>query len=184
MNDITLTGRVNNLKVSHTAAGAAITRFSLAVDDRYFDRNRNAWVDRPTVWHDIVIFKPRLAANVADTLGAMPNAGRGVLIAVTGSFSDNSYTREANWEGGEDIVIRRIQLTATAAAINLDYVTATITPDSTAQERRALAQTTTPTTTEPATATADAPADSKAPTTARTLTAVKTTSRKTTPAKA
>jgi single-stranded DNA-binding protein len=136
VNELTLTGRVTNLSISHTAAGAPYTKFSLATDDRYFDRNKNQWNDRPTVWHDIIIWKPRLANNVYDTLAAMPKNGTGTQVAVTGTFSDNSYTKTVRrHDEEEDILIRRLQLTATQVSIPLDFVTATITPDSTSQER-------------------------------------------------
>jgi single-strand DNA-binding protein len=127
MNEITIHGHVGNTpRIFHSGAGQAAVRFSLAVSNGYYDRRSGQWRDAPAVWHDVVAFG-ELANHVYDTLTAAEKGGKGTLLTVTGSFADNSYTREASAPEAEDIVIRRIQLRARDVAVSLRRATAVIT---------------------------------------------------------
>ena len=121
MNEITVHGRLGAApKISHSKTDTAIVTFSVAVSDGYYDRARNRWVDRPTVWHNVVVFG-ELANHAFDSLV------KGAAVTVTGTFSDDSYTRESREPGGEDIVIRRTKLIATDVAVSLRKATVVIT---------------------------------------------------------
>ena len=122
MNEITIHGHLGAApKISHSKTNnTAIVTFSVAVSDGYYDRARNRWVDRPTVWHNVVVFG-ELANHAFDSLA------KGAAVTVTGTFSDDSYTRESREPGGEDIVIRRTKLIATDVAVSLRKATVVIT---------------------------------------------------------
>ena len=122
MNEITLTGNVGReIRLNHSRDnGTAVLSLSIPMNDRQFDRRKGEWVDRPTVWQDVVAFGAR-AENAYDTLI------RGMAVVVIGKLADNSYTKESREPGGEDIVIRRTQLTATRIAVDLSAATAQVT---------------------------------------------------------
>jgi single-strand DNA-binding protein len=63
-------------------------KFRLATAERYFDRERNEWVERETVWMDVVCWK-RLAEHVhASVIKGQPVIVRGRL-RVTKYDSEN-----------------------------------------------------------------------------------------------
>ena len=67
MNEITFTGNVSKVHgTRHTQAGDVIFGFDLAVDNGYFDRNRNRWISR-TRFQPVVAYR-QLAENAAATL--------------------------------------------------------------------------------------------------------------------
>jgi single-strand DNA-binding protein len=126
-NEVTLHGRIGDVPKLHaTGTGGSAVRFSLAVDDSFYDSRTSQWRKAPTVRFEVVVFGG-LADNVYDSLMASENSGKGLLVNVTGAFSDNTYTRESRYPDGEDITIRRIQLKATDVAPSLRYATAVVT---------------------------------------------------------
>jgi len=133
MNEITIhgnTSRNNSIKLNHSAGGTAVVTFSVAIPDRYFDRQAGQWRDRPVVWQRVVCFGA-LAENVHDTFTTDENGGRSLTVTVTGTLQDDSYTRESRDEGGEDFVVRQTKLVATDVAVSLRYATATVAKKST-----------------------------------------------------
>jgi len=122
MNEITLIGHVGrHIRLNHSRDNStAVLSFSIAMNDRQFDRRKGEWVERPTVWQDVVAFGTR-AENAHDTLS------RGTAVIVVGKLSDNSYTKESREPGGEDIVIRRTQLIASHIGVDLSAATAQVT---------------------------------------------------------
>lgn len=122
MNEITLIGHVGrSIRLHHSREqGTAVVSFSIAMNDRQFDRRKGDWVERPTVWQDVVAFGAR-AENAYDTLT------RGMAVIVVGKLADNSYTKEGREPGDDDIVIRRTQLIANHLAVDLSAATAQVT---------------------------------------------------------
>lgn len=135
MNEITIhgnTSRSDSIKLNHSAGGTAVVTFSVAIPDRYFDRQAGQWKDRPPVWQRVVCFGT-LAENVHDTFTRDENGGRSLTVTVTGALQDDSWTRESRvegGEGGEDVVIRQTKLVATEVAVSLRYATAAVTKNS------------------------------------------------------
>jgi single-strand DNA-binding protein len=122
MNEITLIGHVGrHIRLNHSRDNAtAVLSFSIAMNDRQFDRRKGDWVERPTVWQDVVAFGAR-AENAHDSITP------GTAVIVVGKFSDNSYTKEGREPGDQDIVIRRTQLIASHIAVDLGLATAKVT---------------------------------------------------------
>lgn len=102
---------------------SAVLSFSIATNDRQFDRRTGEWVQRPTVWQDLVAFGTR-AEIAPDTLT------RGMAVIVVGKLSHNSCTREGREPGEQDIVIRRTQLIASHIGVDLNAATAKVTKTS------------------------------------------------------
>ena len=115
MNEITLIGHVGrDIRLNRSRdRQTAVLGFSIALNDRQFDRRTREWVDRPTVWQDVVTFGAR-AENAYETLT------RGMAVVVVGKLADNSYTRE-------DDTISRTQLLASHIAVDLSTATAEVT---------------------------------------------------------
>ena len=55
MNEITIHGHIGGAPKFSQGRTTAVN-FSVAVSDGFFDRSRGEWVNRPTVWHDVVAF--------------------------------------------------------------------------------------------------------------------------------
>jgi single-strand DNA-binding protein len=104
-NENTFHGTVGReIRLNHSQrTGDAVVNFSIAINSRRFDKSKGQWVERPTVWKDVVVFG-LLAENVYDSLTT------GMLVAVTGEEIDGSYTKESREPGGEDVVIRRTKI--------------------------------------------------------------------------
>ena len=114
MNEITSTGNVSKIHgTRHTQAGDAIFSFDLAVDNGYFDRNRNRWMSR-TRFQPVVTYR-QLAENAAATLA------KGMAITVTGKLLDDSFTPD-----GSDYPVRRDKLEALDVAVSLRFATAAV----------------------------------------------------------
>jgi single-strand DNA-binding protein len=125
MNEITVHGNVTadlELRYGRNGAGTAFTSFSVAVNRGYFDRARNARIEQPTVFHQVVAFGA-LAENAAETLR------KGTTVTVTGQIADDSYTPD-----GWDKPIRRHRLEAADIAVSLRWATAQVTRRSKTQD--------------------------------------------------
>ncbi|MCF7547324.1 single-stranded DNA-binding protein [Pseudonocardia sp. WMMC193] len=121
MNENTFHGTVGReIRINHSQrTGNAVVNFSIAINSRRRDQASGQWVDRPTVWKDVVVFG-LLAANVYDTLAT------GMHVVVTGEEVDDSFTKESREPGGEDTVIRRTKIEAREVAVSLRFQTATV----------------------------------------------------------
>lgn len=71
-----------------TQDGLPITSFRLASSRRWFDRNKNAWVDGETNWFTITAFR-QLAINASSSIS------KGERILVTGKL------KVRDWDNGE-----------------------------------------------------------------------------------
>lgn len=84
LNRVTLVGRVGqDPDIRYLENSVAVGRFSIAVTERYPDKDGN-WVDRPTEWHDIVVWR-RLAERAKDELK------KGKLVYVEGKLSSRKW---------------------------------------------------------------------------------------------
>ncbi|MBC3191679.1 single-stranded DNA-binding protein [Pseudonocardia sp. C8] len=118
---VTITGHLGQDPKFYSKDGSAsAVRVSVAFTPREFDRRRGDWVQRPTVWHDVVAFG-QLADNVHASLR------KGDPVIVVGKLRDNSYTRESRQEGGEDILVRRTDLRADYVGLDLNRATVAVT---------------------------------------------------------
>ena len=114
MNEITFTGNVSKIyEPRQTRSGETIFAFHLAVDNGYFDRNRNRWMSR-TRFQPVVTYR-QLAENAAATLA------KGMAITVTGKLLDDSFTPD-----GSDYPVRRDKLEALDVAVSLRFATAAV----------------------------------------------------------
>jgi single-strand DNA-binding protein len=115
MNEITFTGNVSKIyEPRQTHSGETIFAFDLAVDNGYFDKDRNRWMSR-TRFQPVVTYRD-LATNTLATLT------KGMAVTVTGKLLDDSYT-----PAGSDYPVRRDKLEATDVAVSLRFATAQVT---------------------------------------------------------
>jgi single-strand DNA-binding protein len=118
MNEITIHGNITDditVRYGRNGDGTAFTSFTVAVNRGYFDRQRGARVERPTVFHQVAAFGA-LAENAAASLK------KGTTVTVTGQIADDSYTPD-----GWDRPIRRHRLEAADIAVSLRWATAEVT---------------------------------------------------------
>lgn len=117
MNEITLAGHIGKepelVYSEHT--GDAVLRFSIAQNDRYFDRKSGEWRENKPVWTDVVAFR-ELAENTAESLHA------GDAVIVLGKLADNSFTPT-----GQDYPVRRTELRAQTIGADLRRARASVT---------------------------------------------------------
>jgi single-strand DNA-binding protein len=84
LNRVTLVGRVGqDPEIRHLENSVAVGRFSLAVTERYKDKD-GSWADAPTEWHDIVVWR-----NLAER--AKAELKKGKLIYVEGKLSARKW---------------------------------------------------------------------------------------------
>ena len=91
MNELTLlvTGWVaTEPKLHVSATGPDVVSFRLATTARYFDRNTNAWVDKPTEWFTVRLFR---AAAVL----VQKSVHKGQPVIVSGRLRTNEWTSES-----------------------------------------------------------------------------------------
>ena len=117
MNEITLAGNIGKEPelVYSERNGDAVLRFSIACNDRYYDRQSGEWRDTKPVWTDVVAFRD-LAENAAESLHA------GDAVVVIGKLADNSFT-----PAGADHPVRRTELRAQVIGPDLRRARATVT---------------------------------------------------------
>jgi single-strand DNA-binding protein len=88
--------------------------FSVAVNDRRFDKNKNRWVDTKPIFHNVTLFN-ELAENAAETLR------KGMQVLVVGKLTNNDWTDDAG------VNHRRTELLATNIGPGLMFATAEVT---------------------------------------------------------
>jgi single-stranded DNA-binding protein len=65
--------------------------FSLATTDSYKDRESGEWINKETVWHDLIVFNPK----VIESLKELDSKSR---IKVTGTLNYRPLTVEIDFE--------------------------------------------------------------------------------------
>ena len=100
LNRVTLVGRVGqDPEIRHLENNVAVGRFSIAVSERYRDKDGN-WLDRPTEWHDIVVWR-YLAERAGNELK------KGKLVYVEGKLSSRKWEdKDGNPRKTIDIVAK------------------------------------------------------------------------------
>ena len=89
MNNYSTTGLVaTSPRHLVTQEGLAITSFRLASNERYFDEDKDRWVEGETNWFTVTAFK-KLGINVAQSVS------KGDRITVSGSI------KVRDWDNGE-----------------------------------------------------------------------------------
>ncbi len=91
MNDltITVTGWVATEPKLHAApSGSRMTTFRLATTSRYFDRDKNEWVDGRTEWFSVRVFRAA-AVTVAESIA------KGQPVTVHGRFRTNEWESDS-----------------------------------------------------------------------------------------
>ena len=120
MNEITLRGNTTAAPRLHSTEDGTACTFTIAMNDRYFDRTTGGWKNRSTVFQDVVVFGDQ-ANNVAGSVT------KGTAVAVTGTLGDNSYRKQPDQPAAEPVTVRRTQLVATDVAVSLKNATAVVT---------------------------------------------------------
>ena len=109
---ITIVGNLTDEpELRFTPSGAAVIKFSVAVNRRTFDRQTNEWKDAGTDFHRVTAWN-QLAQNCAETLK------KGTRVLVAGDL------RQDHWED-EKTKEKRSGWTLTAQAVGPDLTWAT-----------------------------------------------------------
>jgi single-strand DNA-binding protein len=101
-------------EIGYSDSGTAYVRFSVAVNDRRFDRETNQWIDEGTVYHRVVAFRA-LAENTVATFD------KGAAVIVVGKLVDDSFI------GEDDRRHTQTRIEARNIGPSLQYTSATIT---------------------------------------------------------
>lgn len=109
MTDITITGNLaGDPELKFSQNGKAWARFTVVANDRVFDKNTNAWVDRdPTYWRCVAFGK--VAENLAES------ATKGTRLLVQGKVKEESYKDRE----GKDA--KEMRVTVEEAALSLKF---------------------------------------------------------------
>ena len=117
MNETTVHGNVTatpELSYGRSGDGKAFTSFTVAVNRGYYDKQRGARMQQPTVFHQVVAFG-ELAENAAASLT------KGTTVTVTGEIEDDSYSPD-----GRDKPLRRHRVRAVDIAVSLRWAKAEV----------------------------------------------------------
>src|ERR671922_2527484 len=96
-NTVTVVGNLTrDPELRYTPSGASNTRFGVAVNRRWMDRNTNEWQEA-TSFFDVVCWR-ELAENVSESLG------RGARVVVTGRLEQRTYEREGEKRSVVEII--------------------------------------------------------------------------------
>ncbi|HEX5533811.1 MAG TPA: single-stranded DNA-binding protein [Actinomycetales bacterium] len=82
---VTVVGNVGADPVARDTAGGRVVTFNLGVSERYFDRSKDQWADRPTTWYRISCWNPQLGRNIGECVR------RGERVMVTGRLRFGTY---------------------------------------------------------------------------------------------
>jgi single-strand DNA-binding protein len=114
MNELTIHGNITaEPQIGYSANGTPYLKFSVAVNNRRYDRESGRWSDTAPVYHRVVAFNT-LAENAA-------NLTKGTTVTITGELADDSWDLE---DGKRQY---RTQLVAADIAVSLRFATATVT---------------------------------------------------------
>jgi single-strand DNA-binding protein len=97
-----------------TPSGAAVVKFSVAVNRRIYDRQKNEWTDAGTDFHRVTAWN-FLAQNIAETLT------RGMRVLLVGELRQDHWTDEKTNEKRS-----AWSITATAVGPELTFATAEV----------------------------------------------------------
>jgi single-strand DNA-binding protein len=113
---ITIVGNLTDEpELRFTPSGAAVLKFSVAVNRRTFDRQTNEWKDAGTDFHRVTAWQ-QLAQNCAESLK------KGTRVVVTGDV------RQRFWEDEKTKEKRNAwEVTAQAIGAELTFATAAVT---------------------------------------------------------
>jgi single-strand DNA-binding protein len=113
---ITIVGNLTDEpEMRFTPSGAAVVKFSVAVNRRTFDRTTNEWKDAGTSFYRVEAWN-KLAENIAATLE------RGARVVVQGDHRENHWTDEKTQEKKSGWTV-----TAQAVGAELAFATAKVT---------------------------------------------------------
>ncbi len=85
LNSLTVSGRLTrDSELKYTPNGSAVLRCSIAIDDGYWDKNANQWVEQ-TVFMDAKVWGPQ-AERLSNTLR------KGSPVIIEGRLKQHSYT--------------------------------------------------------------------------------------------
>lgn len=113
---ITITGNLtDDPELRFTPSGAAVAKFSVAVNRRTFDRQAGEWREAGTDYHRVTAWRS-LAENAAGTLT------RGMRVVVVGDLKQRSWTDEKTNEKRQ-----AWEVTADAIGPELTFATAVVT---------------------------------------------------------
>lgn len=92
MSDITIVGNLtDDPELRFTPSGAALVKFSVAVNRRTFDRTTNEWTDAGTDFHYVTAWK-QLGENIAAT------CKKGMRVIVQGDLRQRHWVDEKSQE--------------------------------------------------------------------------------------
>lgn len=113
---ITLVGNITaDPEIRFTPSGAAVAKFSIAVNRRTYDRQTNEWKDSGADYHRITCWRA-LAENVAESLT------KGMRVIVTGDLKSRSWTDEKSGQKHS-----AWEVDATSVGPDLSWATAKVT---------------------------------------------------------
>ncbi|MEU6264856.1 single-stranded DNA-binding protein [Saccharopolyspora shandongensis] len=111
--EITFAGTVvADPEMRFTNSGAGVVNFTVASNDRKFDRERNEWVDAGATFLRCSIWR-QAAENAAETLT------KGMRVLVTGVLRQRSYEKDGQTRYA-------FEVDATEVAVSLKFATATV----------------------------------------------------------
>ena len=83
-NTVILTGNIGNeARIHERENGKSFATVSIATTDSYQDEH-DKWVEKDTIWHDLIIFSPRVASEIQ-------SLKRGTRVKITGSLSYQDF---------------------------------------------------------------------------------------------
>lgn len=113
---ITIVGNLtDDPELRFTPSGAAVAKFSVAVNRRTFDRQTNEWKEAGTDFHRVSVWRD-LAEHTAETLT------KGMRVIVVGDLRQRTWTDEKTNEKRS-----AWEVTADAVGPDLTFATATVT---------------------------------------------------------
>lgn len=91
---ISFTGRLTaDPELKYTPSGAAVVNFSVAVNERKFDRSTNQWVDGEAMYLNVEAWK-QLAEGAGEALT------RGSLVTITGELKPDNWEKDGQKRTG------------------------------------------------------------------------------------
>lgn len=113
---ITIVGNLtDDPELRFTPSGAAVAKFSVAVNRRQFDRQANEWKESGTDFHRVSVWRD-LAEHTAETLT------KGTRVIVVGDLRQRTWTDEKTNEKRS-----AWEVTADSVGPDLTFATATVT---------------------------------------------------------
>ena len=116
MTQITISGNtVAAADVRFTPAGKAVASFTVAVNERRFDKQSNEWVDGDTTFYPCSAWG-QMGENCAETL-----VDKGMRVLVVGRFKSRKFTNR------EGVDVTRFEVEVDEVGPSLRYATAVVT---------------------------------------------------------